>query len=263
MRVATVWNMPVTGISYGGMPMLIESDSLRDEGQVLVDRAVEAVGLQSRSGTVQVEGLVLEGQAAHQLLNAARGARALVLGRRGRGGFADLILGSVASACVQHADTVVVLVGEHERLPGSGPIVVGVDMSDGARNAVRWAATEAHRLGVRLVAVHSWERPLGVAPGDQGSDPRGTADVIAAADRYLAEFVDEAIASGPEPTARPEIETRVVAEPAARALLSEGADAALLVVGSRGRGGFAGLLLGSVSTACAHHAPGPVAVIPG
>ncbi|MEO6988206.1 MAG: universal stress protein [Aquihabitans sp.] len=262
LRVASVWSMPVAAFSYPGLPMVMDSDPLRDEARALAERAVEAVGRQSDISTVQAEALTLEGQAANQLLNAARNARALVLGRRGRGGFADLILGSVATACIHHATTAVVLVGDSERLPGSGPVVVGVDGSDGSRAAVRWAAAEAHRLGVRLVAVQGWEQPTDALSGGMGSELGGAEEVVASADRYLAEFIDDAIETGPEPTALPEIETRVLAEPAAQALLRAAADAALLVVGTRGRGGFAGLLLGSVSNACAHHAPGPVAVIP-
>lgn len=263
LRVTNAWSMPLSDWPYAGGPAYLEADEFRQRSAQLVQQAGEAVELQLGAGTVEVEGLTPEGQPAHELLEAARGARALVVGMRGRGGFADLVLGSVAAACIHHATAPVVLIGDrHEHLPGSGPIVVGIDGSDGARAALRWAADEAVRLGVRLVVVHGWDVPDVAPPGPVAFGPTESEDFATTADRFLAEFVEEALAADDGSDQRPEIETRAVSEPAVEALVHQADDAALLVVGTRGRGGFTGLLLGSVSRQCAHHAPCPVAIVP-
>ena len=137
-------------------------------------------------------------------------------------------------------------------------IVVGVDNSPGARRALEWALDEAALRDATVVAVHAWQlpyvlsTPLGVVsvPVDD--------DATAEAEAELAAVIDEVAAAHP---ATP-VERQVVLGSPAAALIEEGADAQLIVVGSRGRGGFAGLLLGSVSHQLAHHAPCPVVIVP-
>jgi nucleotide-binding universal stress UspA family protein len=138
---------------------------------------------------------------------------------------------------------------------GRGLIVVGVDGSDHSRKALRWGARLAGIFGARLQAVIAWEYPpsFGWAAVPDNWDPRE--DTL----KLLRETVLEVF--GDKPPAGLELQVREGS--AARALLdaSEGAD--LLVVGSRGHGGFAGLLLGSVSANVAEHAPCPVLIIHG
>lgn len=138
-------------------------------------------------------------------------------------------------------------------------VVVGVDGSDEARRAVRWAAEEAARRDAALHVVHAWvwplyKVPLGPAPGA----PAG-AGLQAQADRVLADAADEASAAAPGVP----VETSLRVGDAAALLIAESREAALLVLGHRGLGGFAGLLLGSVGIAAASHAPCPVAVVRG
>ena len=142
----------------------------------------------------------------------------------------------------------------------TGLIVVGVDSSEGAKAALRFALEEAKFRQARLRAVHSWQfghiGALGIeahAPvvGADLSDVRRTAE--AALDATLDEAVPDA-----EGVA---IERRVVEGGPATVLVDESRNADLLVVGSRGHGGFAGLLLGSVSQQCAHHAACPVVIV--
>jgi nucleotide-binding universal stress UspA family protein len=203
-----------------------------------------------------IETVVVEGPTSHELLRAAAGARTLVVGTRSRNGLGRLFLGSVAATCVQHAHIPVVVVAGQSR-DDRADVVVGIDDSEGARRALRWAADEAARRNVKLVVVHGWDQAE-VAPPGPATFPPLTDEVIGTADRHLLSFVDSVL----PPTDRPEIETRVVNAPAAEALHMAGEKASLLVVGTRGRGGFTGLLLGSVSRRVLHNPPCPVAVVP-
>ena len=99
-------------------------------------------------------------------------------------------------------------------------------------------------------------------PGRHSFGSLESDDFAVAADRFLTELVDDALSQAGMVDDRPDVECLAIPAPAAEALLLEARSAALLVVGSRGRGGFTGLLLGSVSRHCANHAPCPVAVVP-
>lgn len=134
-----------------------------------------------------------------------------------------------------------------------GRIVVGTDGSENAQHAMSWAAEEAKLRGATLHVIHSWTFP----PPMPGTSGLPEIDIKGAAEEVLA----EAVASlGADPGI--EIEKEIANELAAQALVhaSEGAD--MVVVGSRGRGGFKGLLLGSVSQQVAHHARCPIVIVP-
>lgn len=148
-----------------------------------------------------------------------------------------------------------------------GKVVVGVDASPGSLRALEWAVEEARLRRASLCVVHAWMLPLIEAlpePWVVGSPSPGPSDdevhghVEAAARDVLSASVDRARSKAPEL----EIVGELAEGRAPVALLEAAADADLLVVGSRGRGGFAGLLLGSVSAQCVHHAPCPVVVVP-
>lgn len=136
-------------------------------------------------------------------------------------------------------------------------IVVGVDGSDAANKALRWAITEADVRGGRVVAVLAYtyldQHHL---PGESSFDPQYSQED---AEKVLDAIIGGVVADM-DPNDGFEIERRAVLELPAKALLEEAADADLLVVGSRGRGGFKGLLLGSVSQQIVTHAPCPVVV---
>lgn len=137
-----------------------------------------------------------------------------------------------------------------------GAIVVGVDGSSGGEAALRFALEEARLRGDRVVALLAWTIPLSTA-APAGLVPALGEDFRDEAERLLEEAV--AAVGG---TGGVEVERVVVPGPPARALLEAASEAELLVVGSRGRGGFAGLLLGSVSQQCAHHSSCPVVIVP-
>jgi nucleotide-binding universal stress UspA family protein len=138
-------------------------------------------------------------------------------------------------------------------------IVVGIDTSDHAKAALRWALEEAQLRQATVVAIHAWEPPV-VAPGLEPAPQLNIAAVLAelrdAADRLARRIVEEVAGQEPPVT----VEPTAVEGPAATALVEAAEDADLLVVGSRGLGGFRGLLLGSVSQQCVQHAPCPVLV---
>jgi len=138
-------------------------------------------------------------------------------------------------------------------MPG---VVVGTDGSDGALRALSWAVEEARLRGTRLtvLAVVAVPVTLGRASAPIVGEPE-PAD-LQAAERAANENVAEVGADGVD------VEVRVVAGVAAEELVNAGSDADLLVVGSRGVGGFSRLLLGSVSSQVVHHATCPVVVIP-
>ncbi len=136
-------------------------------------------------------------------------------------------------------------------------IVVGVDGSAGSRAALRWAYREAQLRGTTLEAVTVWQFPVMTSLPAFGAMPPPE-DLSGEAEASLLQVLQE---EGVESTAQVPV-TTVVAEGAAAAALLEAADGAeLLVVGSRGHGGFTGLLLGSVSQQCATHGRCPVVVV--
>jgi nucleotide-binding universal stress UspA family protein len=140
-----------------------------------------------------------------------------------------------------------------------GHIVVGVDESDGAAAALRWALDEARRREATLDVVHAWQQFIpALVPGAVAIEPDRNA-LKAAAGELVTKMVDNVV--GPH-DAKVTVRLELGEGSPADVLVKAAAEADLLVVGSRGRGGFAGLLLGSVSQQCAHHAPCPVVIVP-
>jgi nucleotide-binding universal stress UspA family protein len=139
-------------------------------------------------------------------------------------------------------------------------IVVGVDHSEGAKAALRFALEEAKLRQATVRVVHAWQYGYIGATGLEGAYPPVGGDIKELRDAAETALEDTLRESIPE-TDTVEIERRVVQGRAAAALVDESRGADLLVVGSRGHGGFAGLLLGSVSQQCAHHAACPVVIV--
>jgi nucleotide-binding universal stress UspA family protein len=135
-------------------------------------------------------------------------------------------------------------------------IVVGVDGSQASLRALRWALDEARRRGATLEVVHAWHVPNAGAY----LDFIGYLDVAAFEDD-ARRVVDQAL-TAENVAGLSWVEPIIVQDSAARALLDIAKGADLVVVGSRGRGGFTGLLLGSVSQQVAHHTPCPVVIVP-
>ena len=148
-----------------------------------------------------------------------------------------------------------------------GKIVVGVDGSPGAAEALGWALAEAGLREARLHIVHAWMVPLVMAvpePWVAGLTPPGpSVEEVYERLRDAAKDVLDSSVRAARQKPGIDVQGELVEGRAAQELLEAARDADLLVVGTRGRGGFAGLLLGSVSQQCAHHAPCPLVIVPG
>jgi len=146
-----------------------------------------------------------------------------------------------------------------DRRGPTGRIVVGIDGSPESMLALRWALAEAKLRGVALRVVHTWAYPY-IAAGP-ALDPVLDADIIDNAERVAEGVARSQLDELGDARVGVDIERSIVEGAPAPALLEAAEGADLLVVGSRGRGGFTGLLLGSVSQQCAHHAPCPVVIV--
>jgi nucleotide-binding universal stress UspA family protein len=195
---------------------------------------------------------VVVGSPKRALHTEATNAQLLVLGSRGRGGFAGLLLGSVSMALSATCPCPLVVV----RGPGvdGGPVVVGVDGSEPGAVALLYAVEAAASLGTSVLAIRAWSHDR-IDPFVL--DLLGWHGVEDDERSQLERSVQPARAAHPDVT----IGTDLVRGHPAQVLLDAALSARLLVVGSRGNGGLAGLLLGSISRTVLHHVHCPVAVL--
>jgi nucleotide-binding universal stress UspA family protein len=177
----------------------------------------------------------------------------IVVGSRGQGKLARAVLGSVSTALVHHAHCPVAVLA-HEMPPERrrAPVVVGIDGSPASEGATALAFDEASWRNVELVAVHAW-----IDAEWPGELPLPWANICADADETLA----QRLAGWQERYPDVVVRRMVVRDDSIGALLAQSESAQLVVVGSHGRGGFAGMLLGSVSSAVVHGAHTPVIVV--
>lgn len=243
LRAIAAWQYPAAAVTPAGPAQLPGPDEM--DQQTCDDvRAVVRDELGAEADRVHIE--AGRGPAAPVLLNvvAATDADMLVVGARGLGGFAGLLLGSVSQQCVEHSPCpVVVLRGEHD-LSG-GPIVIGLDGSEGANRALAWTIELADATGSEIIAVHA---------------------VGTGANNATVDAARHALEQWCEPIQHRGVAHQMhVRSGDARAVLEHEADAAnasLLVVGTRGLGSVQGLLLGSVAGYVARYTNRPIAVIP-
>lgn len=192
---------------------------------------------------------------------SAPGASVVVVGSRGLSGIVAAFVGSVGIELAARSPVpVVVLPHEHAAAHGvRGRVIVGIDGSEPSRKAGRFAFSHAEFSGAELVAVSAWQ-PLVAFAAATGPIPPELFDDTTAAEATREALEDEL---GELRSRHPSVSvrTRVVRAHPVVALLEEATPADLVVVGSRGRGGFRGLLLGSVSHSVLHGAKGPVAIL--
>lgn len=246
-----------TGVGLSGTPLAEETlQWQQEEAQQLVENAVrvarDCVGgdaLRISGDTLQIN---TETSIVPSLVDLTKQARMIVVGNSGQGVLSRTLLGSVSTALIHHAHCPVAVVhGEVSPEQVNAPIVVGVDGSPASERATELAFEEASWRHVELVALHAWsdaEWP--------GHAPISWSGVTADAEVTLA----ERLAGWQERYPDVVVRRIVVPNQPARHLLAESESAQLVVLGSHGRGGFAGMLLGSVSSAVVHGSRTPVIV---
>ncbi|GAA5162404.1 universal stress protein [Pseudonocardia eucalypti] len=203
---------------------------------------------------VEVEEDVVVSFAEPVLVDESKRARLVVVGDRGVGRLTGVLVGSVASALVARGECPVVVVRGAARPRPDAPVVVGIDGAPDSEAAIAFAFDAAAARGVGLVAVLTWRDEFGELP------IRAFLDWEATMERER-EVLAERLAGWSEKYPQVPVRRVVTEDRPVRRLLAEAQDAQLLVLGSRGHGAVAGLLLGSVSHAVLHQAPCPVAVV--
>lgn len=236
---------PLAAFKGAGLQVLRDSYSeFARAGRELLKESAEKV-----AGRVEVTTAMLEDPPARALLELSGRARMIVLGAVGAGGFVGLLAGSTAVSVSAHARCPVVIVRGNQR---PGPVVVGVDGSPTGARAIGAAFDAAACRKATLVAVHAvHDRDY---PGTSRPDQAGDAGQAVLAD---------SLAGWPEKFPDVRVDRVTVPGRPRHQLLDHSARAQLIVTGCRGRGGFAGLVLGSTSQALIHHADCPVMVVPG
>jgi nucleotide-binding universal stress UspA family protein len=253
LRLVHAYTWPVVAACLPGAPLGLSEETLRKEAEAVVAAAVSAVA--ADAGEVSVAGQVVRGPAATVLVDASAHACLVVVGHRGRGGLAALLLGSVASGVAAHAHGPVVVVRQTaDATPLTGPVVIGVDGSPPSDAAVGFGFEEADRRGLALTVAYAWTPP-------QHRVARPRSDDVAELETAEIHRMRGWVHMWQEKFPQVPVTYRLVAAHPAAALIDLSRDATLLVVGSRGRGGFAGLLLGSVSQQVLHHAHCPVVAV--
>jgi nucleotide-binding universal stress UspA family protein len=195
------------------------------------------------------------GPVVPMLVESARAGSMLVVGSHGHGLAGEVLLGSVSQGAARHAGVPVVVVRPAQN-PESGRIVVGVDGSEASNHAVRFACETARVTGDKVIVMRSWH-PTAVAVDHYGYQPPLRDETMAHAEAALGRTVDQARTDHPHV----DIEAELTSAAAGRELVDASANASMLVVGSRGLGAVAGVLMGSVSQHVLHKAHCPVAVI--
>lgn len=230
-------------------------DELRAGAQSALDDA--AAQLRDAHPDLPVTTSVLVGNPSAALVDASGHASVIAVGSRGLGGFRGLILGSVGVQVATHASCpVVVLRGTPAATART--VVVGVDASEMSRDALGFAFDMASRNGWGLMVVHAWDVPS----RDVLADPAGPAPTtLADLGDTEARATAEVLAGFRDTYPDVEVEERLVKGTTVKTLLKAAEQAAMIVLGSRGRGEVAGALLGSVSQAILHKAKVPVAVV--
>ncbi|MGE2834900.1 universal stress protein [Mycobacterium sp. SMC-4] len=228
-------------------------EDLRRAGQEYLSAAAQDARAATGEQLVAVGERIVSGPPVPELVDISKQADMVVVGSRGLGKWGRRLLGSVSTGLVQHGRCPIAVIHDEDPLiphPDQAPVVVGIDGSPASEHATAIAFDAASRRGVELVAVHTWRDAGYELPGPEWSDVQPEEDMLLA--ERLAGYRER----------YPDVRVRRVVkrDQPARALLEEAENAQLLVVGSHGRGGFTGMLLGSVSSEVVQSARIPVIV---
>jgi nucleotide-binding universal stress UspA family protein len=253
LHLVSAYSLPMAGATPVAVPIEVD---LQKGTQQIVDEAVARVRDQAPS--LQVTTTVRMSNASVAILDAAQDAGTVVVGSRGHRPLRGALLGSTALQVATHAPCPTVVVRNVGPRSVSSPprVVVGADGSSTSQDAIAYAFAQADTRGCELVVVHAWW--LDLSGGRLIDVAAGAADTMQEAQmRLLAEEVAGFAARYPDVV----VHQIVVQDDPAEALSRLSTGAELVVVGSRGRGGFRSLLLGSVSQRVLQTAECPVAVV--
>lgn len=232
-----------------------ESEAKRviDDGLHAVERSAPGIG------PVSVRSELVHGAIVPTLVDFSSGADMLVVGSRGLNAASRAMLGSVSAGVVRRAHCPVAVIHDHGRTTAPSthaPVLVGIDGSAVSELAADIAFDEAARRGVEVVALHAWSDLAELGPPAMGWSPAQWLEVHDREDHVLAEWLAARQKRYPVVAVR----RLVVGGRPGHALIENAETAQLVVVGSRGRGGFTGMLLGSVSRAVVNSVQTPVIV---
>ena len=224
-----------------------------DSSRQILERAEKIFGSHApASDAIRIRTESVAAPIVPALIEATRTALMVVVGNRGTGSQERLALGSVTAGLLHHAHCPVVVVHTRDAADSAGPVVLGIDGSPASEAATRLAFEEASLRGADLVAMHAWS--------DSTVFPAIEIDWHLYRDE-AEENLAERLAGWQEQYPDVHIQRRLPCDRPAHWLVAESEHAQLVVVGNRGRGGFAGLLLGSVSSAVARKSQAPVIVV--
>ncbi len=259
LRLAASYTMPQFLYAEGMVPPQELFDELQSETMDMIEAA--RVVAHEVAPDIKIGYVIAEGSPIDMLLDMSSDVTMIVMGSRGLGGLSGMVMGSVSAAVVSHADCPVVVVRSDNHVTETnkyGPVVVGVDGSDVSQRATEFAFEEAQARGAKLVAIHTWmdmqvqASLAGLAAAQQEWEIIEKEQTTLLKDRLqplLERFPDV------------EVEMMITRDRPVRALEDCAHNAQLLVVGSHGRGGFRGMLLGSTSRALLQSAPCPMVVV--
>ena len=262
LELKIVHGLQMAGLYYGGgLPGASAAalfDAIKADGERILAEARQLAT--SVAPELAVTVAMSTDAPAPMLVDESRRARMLVVGHTGAGGFTGMLLGGTASAVVSHAHCPVAIVrgrSESSVVPDDGPVVVGIDGSRNSEQAIAVAFEEASLRGCPLVAVHAWSDVT-------YESFYGTVRLMPqweSMESNEERLLSQRLAGWQEKYPDVEVRRRLVRDRPRDVLLELSETAQLVVVGSHGRGGFAGMLIGSTSGALIQHAQCPVLVV--
>lgn len=257
LDVVHAWLWPLYRVQLDAAPGMPKGSGLRAQAErTLADTAQVATSV---APGLEVRATLVIGDPGSQLVSLSRQAQLVVVGHRGLGGFGELILGSVGAALTAHAACPVTVVRGASR--PAAPVVVGVESVQHSEAAVRAAFQEAAYRSVPVTAVHCYRVP---PPGEvmsSGGPPVPFHEQVSAAEEDALRVVRDAAEVARKDFRDVPLHIALGERSPAAELVHASRSAGLVVVGARGGGGFAELLLGSTARAVVHHADAPVLVL--
>lgn len=283
------WGLEVAGRYGSGLELVrawewappaldVVLPDIRDELRAIAERDVRAelekvlADRPTGAPAVRATARAVEGEAGEVLVDASTGASLLVVGRHGASAWRRRLpllgvgIGSVTSACLARSAVPTVVATRDAagtRTPGEPParIVVGIDGSAASIAALRWAVTHAPAFGAPVTAVLTWQLTTLPAPEMPRTD--WSVPPLSAWEDEARQLLTDSVNAACSPDEAARVQRLVLHRPATAGLLETVGPDDLLVLGERGRGGFARLMLGSVTRQCVEHASCSVVVVPG